>query len=161
MAELARQIGIEEEVTAVRQAMPREKGTVVALQTVTVGFPKKSLVFGIMMAFFLCFTILYRYGMVSEMNLQLGRMNRDYSVLRESGRILKVEIESGLNLDVIRAAAEDRFGMHEPSTNQVVPVRVPKSQYSIVTDPGYIHSVSDPKRSLLTRAVDALGAIMP
>ena len=84
MAELARQMGIEQEETAAWAASPREPGTVVALQTVTIGFPKKSLVFGILMAFALCFTILYRYGMVSEMNLKLGKMNREYTQLRET-----------------------------------------------------------------------------
>ena len=161
MAESARQISIEQEETTARQTQVRGRGTVVALQTVTVGFPKKSLVFGILMAFALCFTILYRYCMVSEMNLQLGRMNREYSLLRENGRMLKVEIESSLQLDAIRMAAEARFAMHEPSMNQVVPVLVPKSQYSIVTDPAYIHSVSDPGRSLVNRILDAMGAVMP
>ena len=75
--------------------------------------------------------------------------------------MLKVEIESSLQLDAIRVAAESRFAMHEPSTNQVVPVRVPKSQFSVVTDPAYIQAAAKPERGLLAKALDALGAVMP
>ena len=161
MAASARQYQAETvEVTQSRKSQDA-KGTVVALQTVTIGFPKKSLVFGIMVAFAMCFLILYRYGLLSEMNLKLGQMSRTCANLRESGRVLKVEIESTLQLEGIRNEAVTRFGMHEPATNQVVSVRVPKSQYSIVSDPAYIQSVSDPNRDLITRALDALDAVLP
>jgi hypothetical protein len=161
MAAFAQQYQNQPETSPGSQKRPGGKGVVVALQTVTIGFPKKSLVFGILAAFAMCFLILYRYGLLSEMNLKLGQMNRTCINLRETGRVLKVEIESDLQLDEIRNAAVTRFGMHEPSTNQVVSVRVPKSQYSVVSDPGYIQSVSDPKRGIITRALDALDAVLP
>ena len=161
MAASARQYQAE----TVEVPQPRKsqdgKGTVVALQTITIGFPKKSLVFGILAAFAMCFLILYRYGLLSEMNLKLGQMNRACANLRESGRVLKVEIETSLQLEDIRNEAVARFSMHEPATNQVVPVRVPKSQYSVVSDPRYIQSVSDPNRGLITRALDVLDAVLP
>jgi hypothetical protein len=161
MSASARQYRNQPETTENSQKRPAGKGVVVALQTVTIGFPKKSLVFGILAAFAMCFLIVYRFGLLSEMNLKLGQMNRTCTSLRETGRVLKVEIESDLQLEDIRNAAVTRFGMHEPATNQVVAVRVPKSQYSIVSDPAYIQSVSDPNRGFITRVLDALDAVIP
>ena len=161
MTAFAKQYRNEAEAIAVTLKKPSGNGSVVALQTVSIGFPKKSLILGIVTAFALCFLILFRYGMLAEMNLELGQMNRVATSLRESGRILKVEIESNLQLDEIRNVAVERFDMHEPAANQVVNVRVPKSQYSVVSDPMYIQSVSDPRRGLLTRAMDAINAVLP
>ena len=138
-----------------------QQGTVVTLQTVSVEFPKKSLVFGILMAFSLCFLILVRYGAMSELNLEIGRMNREYAALKETGRMLQVEIESGLQLDAIRAAAEAQLGMHTPSMNQVVAVQVPKSAYSVVSDTEYILAARSGERSVWSRLAERMEAVLP
>ena len=139
----------------------RQPGTVVTLQTVSVEFPKKSLVFGILAAFCLCFLILVRYGAMSELNLEIGRMNREYAALKETGRMLQVEIESGLQLDAIRSAAETQLGMHTPSMNQVITVQVPKSAYSVVADTEYILAARSGERSVWSRLAERMEAVLP
>lgn len=137
----------------------RAAGSVVTLQTVSVAFPRASLIFGILTAFGLCFLILFRYGAIAEMNLDLGRKTAELASLKETGRMLEVEIESGLQLDMIRQIAEESLGMHEPATNQVVPVNVPKSAYSVVSDPAYIKAAQSSGGNLWTRLAQAMGAI--
>ena len=138
---------------------PRVTGSVVTLQTVSVAFPRGSLIFGILAAFGLCFLILFRYGVIAEMNLDLGRKTADLAALKETGRMLEVEIESGLQLDMIRQIAEENLGMHEPATNQVVPVSVPKSAYSVVSDLSYIRSAEQGGGTLWTRLAQIMGAM--
>jgi len=137
------------------------KSSVVALQTIRVQFPKKSLVFGIIVSFCLCFLILYRYGVLSEMNLQLGKMNRECALLKDTGRMLKVDIESSIQLDRVRDLAKSEYAMHEPISNQIIPVFIPKSQYSVVKDPKYISELADTKRTFFTWALDSIGVALP
>lgn len=163
MSVLARPL---QEQTATReQQQPmtgsKKQGSVVTLQTVSVEFPKKSLVFGIMAAFCLCFLILVRYGIMAELNLEIGQMNRDYAMLKETGRMLQVEIESNLQLDVIRTMAETELGMHAPSMNQVISVQVPKSAYSVVSDAAYLSRMDAGDRSVWSRLAERMGAVVP
>ncbi len=143
------------------QTQKKRQGTVVALQTKTFVFPKGALVAGVLVAFSMCFLMLYRFGMIAEMNMSLGKMNREYASLKESGRMMKVEIESSLQLDGIREQAEKQFGMHEPTTNQIIPVRVPKSTYSVISDPLYIQTLKNPGRNVMSRILDVFGAVVP
>ncbi len=138
-----------------------KESSVVALQTVRIQFPKKSMVFGVIVSFCLCFLILYRYGVLAEMNLQLGKMNRECAVLKDSGRMLKVDIESSIQLDRVRELAKNEYAMHEPISNQIIPVSIPKSQYSVIKDPTYINELSDAKRTFFTWALDSIGAALP
>ena len=112
------------------------------------------------MAFGLCFLILTRYGAMAEINLELGRLNREYAALKETGRMLQVEIESGLQFDVIRAAAESELGMHAPAMNQVVSVQVPKSAYSVVSDDAYLSRVNDGGQSFWAGLAERMGAVV-
>jgi cell division protein FtsB len=139
----------------------KQSGTVVTLQTVSVAFPKKSLVFGILAAFGLCFLILARYGAMAELNLQIGRMNREYASLKETGRMLQVEIESGLALDAIRSAAREELGMHAPLMNQVISVSVPKSAYSVVADAGYVQQANIGKQSVWNKVAERMETWLP
>ncbi len=147
--------------------LPREQknqqksGSIVVLQTVTVRFPKASLVFGVLFAFCLCFFVLYRYSTLSEMNFRLNQLNSECADIKESSRMLKVDIESSLKLDNIREIAENRYGMHDPITNQIVPVHVPKSQYSVVVDSAYIAEKAETGKGLFAWALDTIGAVLP
>lgn len=139
----------------------KQPGSVVTLQTVSIVFPIKSLIFGILAAFGLCFLILVRYGALAELNLEIGRMNREYASLKEAGRMMRVEIESGLALDAIRQAAETDLGMHAPLMNQVISVSVPKSAYSVVADAGYIHKASSGEQSVWNRMAERMESLLP
>ncbi len=138
----------------------KRQGAVITLQTVAVAFPRKSLIFGILMAFGLCFLILTRYGAMAELNLELGKLNREYAALKEAGRMLQVEIESGLQLDAIRAAAESELDMHAPAMNQVVSVQVPKSAYSVVSDDTYLSRLNEGGNSFWADIAERMGAVV-
>ncbi len=149
----------EEQPVIRPETEPRLTGSVVSLQTVSVAFPRGSLLFGILAAFGLCFLILFRYGVIAEMNYDLGRKTAELTSLKEAGRMLEVEIESGLQLDMIRQIAEENLGMHEPATNQVVPVNVPKSAYSVVSDLSYVRTAEQGGGTLWTRLAQIMGAM--
>lgn len=113
-----------------------------------------------MAAFALCFLMVLRFSQISDLNYQLGELTRAHDALRETNRMLKVEIESAIVLDVVRETAMTRFGMHEPTINQIIGVSVPKTSYSVVLDKDYITKANHAGDDLLTRVGDAMGTII-
>ena len=95
---------------------------------------KLKAVFTILLVFSLCFTLTYRYALLTEMNYKISKTNRQYNELRDENARLKVDIEKSIDLVKIKELAETRLGMQKPDRNQVVYVRVPKNDFTIVTE---------------------------
>ena len=80
----------------------------------------------------MCFVVLYRFSILSDLNATMNRMNEEYNALRNENRLLKVEIETNIDLDRVKQVAETEMGMHKPDRYQIVPVSVPKNDYNVV-----------------------------
>lgn len=144
----------------VRQTAPAEQPRVISLRSTEIVLPKARIVLMTMVAFALAFLIVHRFSVISDMNYQLGKLTTRYDTLRESNRMLKVDIESAISLDVVREAAATRFGMHEPGQSQLISVNVPKTGYSVVADSGYIGETENLNEDFLTRAVSFLSMLV-
>lgn len=135
--------------------------TVIVLTTVKVALPKKSLFFGIAVSFAMLFLTLSRYGTIAEMNLSLGRLNRQYAEVKEHERILKVQVESRLQLDLIRVIAMEKYGLRSPDAHQIVPVSVQKSSRSVIQNASYVGSVVDTQQTVVAKVAGAVNDLLP
>lgn len=123
--------------------------------------PKARLFFCIIALAAMCFVVLYRFSILSDMNAAMNKMNEEYNTLRNENRLLKVEIETNIDLEKVRQVAEAEMGMHKPDRFQVVPVSVPKNDYNVVLDQQYIDKASDGSKPLLEGVLDSISAAFP
>lgn len=119
--------------------------------------PKAKLFLAITVLVVMCFVILYRFTSLSQLNYQMGVLTNQYDQLRDQNRKLKVDIETSINLDNVKAAAEG-LGMHKPDKFQIIPVNVPKNNYSVVLNEQYIQEAQDTGGNFIDNAIAALKA---
>jgi len=81
--------------------------------------------------FSLCFIIIYRYALVTELNYEIDKLGRQYEELLEEKTTLEFELEKGMNLAKIEEIARNKLGMVRPDKNQIVNVSVPKDDYTV------------------------------
>ena len=105
------------------------------------------------------FVVLYRFSVLADLNSAMNRMNEEYNALRNENRLLKVEIETSIDLDKVKQVAETEMGMHKPDRFQIIPVSVPKNDYNVVLDQQYIdQATKNNQKPFLKGMLDAIQA---
>ncbi len=127
----------------------------------TAVIPKGRLFFGILAVTLVCFTVLYRYSELAELNYQMGQLTNQYEKLKDENRRLNVEIETSINLPRVEALAKEKLGMHKPEQYQIVLVSVPKNDYSVVVNQDYIDTKSNTDTSLLEKLISVIRMVLP
>ncbi|HHU91167.1 MAG TPA: cell division protein FtsL [Clostridiaceae bacterium] len=122
--------------------------------------PKAKLIFAVLFVASVCFGILYRFCVITEMNTRMGALTEQYNQLRNENRMLNVEIETGIDLNKVKEIAETKLDMHTPDSYQIVLVNVPKSNYSVVLDHEYIDN-SVQNSSLMEKIINTAKAVLP
>jgi|GEM_PF-348097 len=124
--------------------------------------PKAKMIFCIIALAIMGFIVLYRFSVLADMNAAMSRMNEEYNALRNENRLLRVEIETSIDLDKVKQVAETELGMHKPDRFQVIPVSVPKNNYNVVLDQQYIDQAADGnEKPLLEGILDTIKAAFP
>jgi Cell division protein FtsL. len=124
--------------------------------------PKARLIFCLIALTSMCFVMLYRFSILADLNATMNRLNEEYEALRNENRLLKVEIETSIDLDRVKEIAETRLGMHQPDRYQIVAVSVPKNNYNVVLNQDYIEETAGSKdKPLLEGILDAIKAALP
>jgi len=121
--------------------------------------PKARLVFAVLFVAGVCFVILYRFCLITELNSHMGTLTEQYNRLRDENRMLNVEIETSIDLNRVKEIAETKLKMHTPDSYQMVLVSVPKSNYSVVLDHDYIDNTVR-NSSLMERIIDTAKAVL-
>ncbi len=122
--------------------------------------PKAKMVFALLFVTAICFVILYRFSVITELNSTMGKLTAQYNQLRDENRKLKVDIETSIDLDYVRHIAETKLNMHKPDKYQLVLVSVPKSNYSVVLNHEYIDETTQ-KTSLVDKIMKTVRAVLP
>ncbi|MGI6622372.1 MAG: hypothetical protein GX227_09780 [Clostridiaceae bacterium] len=122
--------------------------------------PKTRMVFALMFVTAICFVILYRFSVITELNSRMGKLTAEYNQLRDENRMLKVDIETSIDLDHVKHIAETKLNMHKPDKYQLVLVSVPKSNYSVVLNHEYIDETTQ-KASLVDKVMKTVRAVLP
>lgn len=124
--------------------------------------PKGKLIFCIIALTAMCFVVLYRFSILADLNATLNRLNEEYKNLRNENRLLRVEIETSIDLDRVKEISETQLGMHKPERYQIVAVSVPKNDYNVVLDQQYIEKAAEKSgKTVLEGVLDAIKAAMP
>lgn len=84
--------------------------------------------------FCMCFVVMYRYAIITEMNYNVYKQNQKYNDIKNENSNLKVQIEKELNLNNIKEIAEKELGMQKPDRYQKSYVKVPKYDYTRVAE---------------------------
>lgn len=80
----------------------------------------------VLIFFSLAFLVVYRYALISQLNLQVMEKEKQLSALKAQNARLVVEIEKKQDLEHIRNIASEKLGMKKPDKMQVVYYSVPK-----------------------------------
>ncbi|MCR4434569.1 MAG: cell division protein FtsL [Clostridiales bacterium] len=84
----------------------------------------------ILIVFAACFTIIYRYAAITELNYKVVKQNKIYESIKDENTRLRVEISKETDLNKIRAVAESKLGMQRPDKYQIVYMNVAKNDYT-------------------------------
>jgi len=94
------------------------------------GREKLKVVGYVLVTFALFFFVMYRYALITELNYEIDKQNKMYEAIRNDNLRLKVEIDKQMNLNTIKELAEKRLGMQKPDKSQIIPIKVPKSDFT-------------------------------
>lgn len=86
----------------------------------------------IIAAFVMCYFVILRYTVITELNYKIIKESKNYENVRNEYVQLKVDIDKSLDLQKIREIAEKKLGMQKPDRFQMVYVNVPKSDFTKV-----------------------------
>ncbi len=92
---------------------------------------KAALLVATLLAFLMCFSIIYRYARITELNYMQADYEAQYNDIRNDNSRLLIEIQEGLELEKIEAYATSVLGMHKPDQYQKIEIAVPKTSYAV------------------------------
>jgi cell division protein FtsL len=78
--------------------------------------------------------LMYRYAVITDLNYRINDTYKKYNDLRNENSRLSVEIGKDMSLSKVKEVAENRLGMQKPNKYQIVHVRVPKKDVTIVAE---------------------------
>lgn len=95
---------------------------------------KLKMVMAIMAVLIASLTVMWRYAIITKMSYEINQREKDYNELRNKNAILRVQIETGTNLTEVKDVAENKLGMQMPSKSQIIYVRIPRNDYTVLID---------------------------
>jgi len=114
----------------------------------------------LVLAFFaVCMLITYRYALITEMNYNYSALEARYNKIRNENSVLQVAIEKETNLSRIKELAEERLNMQTPDKFQVVYLRVPKKDVTVLAENYTPEKATGNHNSVFAALVDKVGKI--
>ncbi|MGE5615004.1 MAG: cell division protein FtsL [Bacillota bacterium] len=95
---------------------------------------KLRFVMSIMAVFFAGLAVMYRYAIITKISYDIGQKEKAYNELRNENAMLRVDIETETYLAEIKETAVTRLGMQMPDKSQIVYIKVPRKDYTVVID---------------------------
>ncbi len=100
---------------------------------------KLKLVLSILAVLIAGLMVVYRFAAITQLSYKINQSEKTYNELRNENSILKVQIETKTDLAEIKETAEIRLGMQVPDKSQIVYIKVPRNDYTMVMNtPGEI-----------------------
>ncbi len=96
---------------------------------------KFRLVMSLLAVFAAGLIITYRFAVITQLNYEITRSEKEYNDLVGENSRLRVEVENNTDLVRIKEVAEQKLGMSEPDKHQIVTIRVPRNDYTVVLNP--------------------------
>ena len=76
--------------------------------------------------------LIFRYGMVIEMNSSINSQQIVLSKLRMTSNQLQKEISQEMDLEKIRQMAETKLNMQKPDNHQIIYIKVPRKDHALL-----------------------------
>lgn len=96
---------------------------------------KLKLVLSVLAVLFAALAVMYRFALITQLSYNINQNEITYNDLRNKNSLLKVQIEAQTDLTEIKEIAETRLGMQKPDKSQVVYIKVPRNDYTVVMTP--------------------------
>ena len=93
---------------------------------------KFKLVLSILTVFTAGLLIVYRFALITQISYNINESEKAYNVIRNENSLIRMQVERDTDLTRIKETAETRLGMQKPDKSQIVYVRVPKNDYTVV-----------------------------
>lgn len=93
---------------------------------------KLRMVMAILAVFAAGLAVMCRYAIITKISYQINQRQKVYESIRNENSMLRVEIETKTDLNEIKEVAETRLGMQMPDKSQVVYIRVPRNDYTVL-----------------------------
>lgn len=103
--------------------------TSVKNNTKTKPVSKAKIVFYVLVAFAIFFTIIYRNAVIDSKYAEIKSLKSELATVEKENEQLEATIESSLNLKAIQEQAENMLGMKTLSNEQIEYVNLPKADY--------------------------------
>ncbi len=95
---------------------------------------KFKMVVAIMAVLVASLTVMWRYAIITKISYEINERESDFSKLRNENAIMRVQIETTTNLTEVKEVAENKLGMQMPSKSQIVYVRIPRNDYTVLVE---------------------------
>lgn len=118
---------------------------------------KLKMVLSILAVLFAALVVMYRFALITQLSYNINRNEEAYNKLRNDNSILKVEVETLTDLTEIKEIAETRLGMQKPDKSQVVYIKVPRNDFTVVMNP---QEGADGSGSLLKALITRLSGLV-
>jgi len=76
--------------------------------------------------------VMCRYAVITKVNYEINKQEKVYNTIKNENSMLKVEIEKMTDLNEVKEIAENRLGMQMPDKSQIVYIKVPRNDYTVV-----------------------------
>lgn len=93
---------------------------------------KLKLILSILAVFAVGLLIVYRFALITQMSYNINKSEKIYNSIRNENSLIRIQVEKNTDLTGIKETAETRLDMHKPDKSQIVYVRVPKNDYTVV-----------------------------
>ncbi|HPZ06160.1 MAG TPA: cell division protein FtsL, partial [Clostridiales bacterium] len=96
---------------------------------------KLRMVVAILAVFAAGLAVMCRYAIITKVSYQINQREKVYEEIRNENSLLRVQIETKTDLNEIKEIAESRLGMQMPDKSQIVYIRVPRNDYTVLISP--------------------------
>lgn len=76
--------------------------------------------------------VMCRFAIITKLSYDLNKLQKDYDQIRNENSMLKVQIESNTDLNRVKEVAEQKLGMQMPDKSQIIYIKVPRNDYTVV-----------------------------
>jgi len=93
---------------------------------------KFRLVMSMMLVLAAGLTITCRFAMITQVSYGINLSETKYSELRSENSRLRAQIEKDTDFASVKLVAETRLGLQMPNKSQIVYIKIPKNDYTVV-----------------------------
>ncbi|HOJ80304.1 MAG TPA: cell division protein FtsL [Clostridiales bacterium] len=93
---------------------------------------KLRMVMAILAVFAAGLAVVCRYAIITKVSYQINQKQKAYEEIKNENSLLRVQIETKTDLNEIKEVAENRLGMQMPDKSQIVYIKVPRNDYTVL-----------------------------